>query len=188
MKQIPEEKILKDSLIVVEFDLVSGGYRWLGENYLEGVQLLEAALMPMGKLVVLAKGDRTLLKRLSDTFDQEAWGTLHWVMVEAVSQNVLDAYYSLARTGLEESLLIVETPSLPQAISIAHRMEAWQLKLVDIRSQRQTGTKAIVFATGKSSVSQMALERLKKDFAQSEGEVSFYTTPTSSPWIQDLFS
>lgn len=129
-------------LLVLEAPSITAGFRFL--NSLANVKLVDAEPIGGAKFLILAQGPAATLKAAAAS----AKGS-DFEIIEAVSQDVLDAVYSLAPNKLDESLLILESTSATALIAIAQILvKHHELRAVEIKIRKTGAGGGYAYFTG----------------------------------------
>lgn len=121
-----------------------------------GVQVLEGFPCLDGSFVGLVNGGVTLLaakKKLGLVLD--------WALLENVDHKIPEAFYNLQKTALKDSLIILETKTLPVLLCLCELGLECDLDIFEIRSARSLTGKNLAYLTGSTANCLRLKTRLK---------------------------
>jgi microcompartment protein CcmL/EutN len=167
---------MENDLLCLETSSIGAGFRAL--NSLPNVKLVDAEPIGGGRFLILVRGQAQALREFAKGQAEVA----DFEVIESVSQDVLDAVYSLAPAKLADSLLVAETETatamllLAQAVVVQHHLKAIEIK---IRKSGLGG--AYAYFTGNPSDCAAAAQTVRTRLTQHlrKGSVEMFEKPTS---------
>lgn len=135
-------KTLNSALAVIEVPSAALGYRALDLfTQTSSLEVLEASVHGSKVFSILVRGEKsqleTALKKVSASISSSSASLRDSVVIENISPEVVETYFSLHTTELGESLLVVECETLSGLFQAAQRAIAnHNLKAIEIRNLR----------------------------------------------------
>ncbi len=172
---------MENDLLILEAASVTAGFRLL--NSLPNMKLIDAHPIGGGRFLILARGSSQELHEFAKNS-----GAVEFEVIDKISQDVLDAVFSLAPAKLAESLIVAETDSatamfsLAQILVVEHRLYPIEIKI------RKSGTAgAYAFFTGAREICAPAAEaaRTRLKAQMRVGVLEVFDEP--SPAVRHLF-
>ena len=172
---------MENDLLILEASSVANGFRIL--NSLPNVKLVDAEPIGAGRFLIVIRGSRQPLLEIA-----KASGAIEFDVIEKISQDVLDAVFSLAPAKLSGSLLVAETESATAMFTLAQILVAEHgLRAIGIKIRKGGVGGAYAYFTGAPDVCAPAAEaaRTRLRAQLKKGVLEVFDQP--SPAVRSLF-
>jgi hypothetical protein len=157
-----------NSILCFECPSLGEAYRILNQvEAIHAVEILETSWMASGRCFVMIGGGRFDLETMQAPILKEPNVTDLTVLHE-IHPSLLEAYFSLLQTPVQNSLLVVEMNSLPVLLHTCHEIlqdpNSTGAQLIEIRPYRMVPGPATAVLTGAPEVLQQAQNLIQKLF------------------------